>query len=271
MPLYFTDKRPHRPPSKPLQYILAFTALLAAVAILVGWLFFRFVYTTPTENTDTTDKDSNTHSPLPADAYCLIIIEDAGHEQFALVQFSPQETRISVAPIPAAFSTKQGTLTDLLQKQGSAKAAQAIANTLALPLSHYMSFSIADAENFFIKLGETVQITIPEEIHYKDENNAPVHLRAEKQSLTPKQIAALLRYSDWSNPIHGENLAADLTVALINQCLHTQRSLKGYFELLSNTSATDLRIDQFNAYRIGLEHLAGANDGNIAQLTPVTP
>lgn len=267
MPLYFTDKKKRWPPPKPLQYFLAILVLMIAVTILIGWLFFRFVYTNPTGGADTSQDHSDT-AVLPNDSYCLVIIEDVGHEQFAIVQLSPKEEHISVTPVPASLTTENGILAELLQKQGAAKAVQAVADTLAIPLTHYASFSIADAENFFIKLGENVQFTLPEAVIYKDENNATVRLDAEQQTLTPKQIAALLRYSDWSDPSHHENLAADLTVSLINQCLRPQRSLKGYFELLSNTSATDLRIDQFNAYLSGLEHLAAKNDGKLAKRTP---
>ena len=266
MPLTFVDKKKHWPPSKPVQYLLATLALLIAVAVLIGWLYIRFIYTDPASD-DATDDNAHTGVELPNTAYCLIIIEDAGYERFALVTADPKSETVSVTGISPALITDNGTLATTFQKHGAARTTQAVSSLLDIPVSNYLTFSISDVQNLFTKLGENLQFTLSEEVTYRDENGANVTLAVDKRTLTPKQISAILYHTAWKSREVGVNVAADLTAALINQCLRPKRSLKSYFELLSNTAYTNLRIDNYNAYLTGLEHLAAVNDGDLAVCT----
>lgn len=267
MTLNFTEKKRRWPPPKPVQYILAVTLLVIAVAILLGWLFIRFVYTAPQVEEPPQEQDTSAISPddLPEAGHCLIIVEDVGYERFALVTTAPKDRQVTVTALSPDTPTDDGTLRDVLQKHGPSRATQAIADTMTLPVMHYMSFSINDIETLFTRLGENLLLTIPEEVTYKDENGATIHLKAEARKLTPSQVASVFRYDQWKEPNNGDALAADVTVAVLNASLRPGKSLKGYFELLSNTAATDLRIDQFNAYAIGWEYLASVNQGAVAQ------
>lgn len=267
MSLHFRDKKKRWPPSKPVQYILAGLLAILALAVLGGWLFLRFIYTEPTPDDTTQNPTVEGEVELADTSYCLIILEDVGYERFALVKTVPQDATVSVTPLSPTFETADGALYALLKKYGPAQTAQFVAQTMEISNLHYMSFSITDLENFFTRLGENLQFTIPEEVAYKDENGATIRLKAESHKLTPNQIAALLRYTQWSDKTNESDLAAHLVTALVNQCLRTDKSLKGYFELLSNTAVTDLRIDQFNAYRSSLEYLTTRNEGSIAQVT----
>lgn len=270
MSLHFRDKKKRWPPSRPVQYILAGLLVVLALGVLGGWLFIRFVYTEPTP--DNTTQDSSIEGVVePGDvSYCLVIVEDIGYERFALVKTTPQETAVSVTPLSPLFETAEGELYTLLKKYGPAQTTQFVAQSLNVSNLHYMSFSITDVETFFTRLGENLQFTLPEEVAYKDENGATIRLKAETHKLTPNQITALLRYTQWEETDNETNLGAHLTAALVNQCLRTDKSLKGYFELISNTAVTDLRIDQFNAYRSSLEYLASHNEGAIATVAPFT-
>ena len=268
MPLTFVDKKKRWPPSKPVQYLLAVLALLVAIAVLAGWLYVRFIYTEPA-TIDTPDDNNQTETELPGVSHCLIIIEDMGYERFALVRTDPSNAAVSVTALSPSMDIADGTLATVLQKYGAAKVAQAVSDQLKTPVN-FTSFSIEDVQRLFTKLGENLQCTLTEEVTYRDENGAMVRLTADKRALTPKQITALLHHTDWQAKENGINIAADLTAALINQCLMPKRSLKGYFELLSNTAHTNLRIDHYNAYLSGWEHLASVNDGNLAKRTEYT-
>ncbi len=265
MPLYFTKPR-RWPPSKPVQYAVSVIAILAALALLITWLALGFGGNDATQSDSTTD---GTEKPvvLPDSAYCMVIIKDVGYERFALVESDPNGGVIEITPMSPTTEFNGTALANILQKQGPIGVTKAIAALTNLPVSHYLSFSIANAENFFTKLGENLSFTLSEEIAYKDDNGATVRLRAESLQLTPKQIAALLQYQQWENAQAYDTICAEITAAVINQCLMPDRSLKGYFELLSNHASTDLRIDHFNAYQTGLEHLASVNDGKIAVIS----
>ena len=271
MPLSFVDKKKRWPPPKAVQYLLAVLALLAAIAVLAGWLYVRFIYTEPAVSDDE-DNMSQVETELPDTAYCLIIIEDVGYERFALVETNPSGASVCVTGISPDLATDSGILSAVLQKYGAAKATQAVAASLSVPVSNFVAFSIVDTQNLFTKLGQNLQISLSEAVTYRDENGATVRLATDKRALTPKQITAVLKHTDWESEENRINVAADITAALINQCLMPKHSLKGYFELLANTAHTQLRIDNFNAYVTGLEHLASVNNGNLAQRTdPILP
>lgn len=268
MPLYFTDKKRRWPPSKPTQYILAILALILALVLLIVWINVGFG--TSDNTSDSADKQpSNTGVDLPGVSYCLVVIEDPGSEKFSLVCADPTNETISIASLSSDMALSSGSLASVLQSQGISKTAEALADTLALPLSHYLSFSISDAEKLLIQLGNPV-LSIPEDVAYKDENGATVRLPAGQRSVTPAQVSALLRYTGWENRQHGECLLSALTVTLINTHLTKESTLKGYFELLSNTGSTNWRIDHYNEYLSGMQHLISANKGELAKSVPLS-
>lgn len=269
MALHFTDKKKRWPPSKPVQYVLACLLLVLGLFILGGWLFIRFVYTEPSPDDTPHDSPSFVEEDLLDTIYCLVIVEDSGYEHFSLVKTAPKENTVSVTPLSPMLMTSNGELYTLVKKYGPAQTSQTVAQQLGIPSLHYISFSLSDTENFFTRLGENLQFKIAEDISYKDENGAVIHLNKGIHKLTPNQITALLRYTQWENADNRTQLGANIVASVINQCLIPNKSLKGYFELISNTSTTDLRIDQFNAYRNSLEHLAESNNGSLAQLESV--
>lgn len=273
MPLYFTDKKKRWPPPKPVQYIIAVIALLAAVGVLITWLLLRFVYTTPDdESTPTTGQSSTvtttttqTQIDLPDNGYCLLIIEDVGYEGFAVIECAPADNRILVQPIsPTELLTETETATQLYRRAKAAEVTKAIANHCQLPLEHYISLSISETMALITRWCGTLSMTPPEEISYRDENGAIVNLPAVQNALTPKQVAAMLRYQQWEQAESGDNLTADLAVALINQVLTPSQNLNKLYNDIADDSS--IRIHHFNDFYKGLAHLASRNDtGCIAQ------
>ena len=264
MPPIFTKKR-RWPPSKPVQYVLSGIAAATAVALLIVWLTLGFGGSD--DSTNVSDHADNHSVSLPGTSYCLIILKDAGYERFALVETIPEREAITAVGISPSTEVDGYTLAAILQKQGPAGAVKAVAKLTQLPVQHYISFSVATAEELFTKLGENLNFTLDENASYTDDNGATVNLEAGQLRLTPKHITALLQHQDWLNPARYDTMVAALTAATLNQHLKEGRALKGYFELITNTATTDLRIDHFNAYIAGLEHLAAANDGNLARFS----
>lgn len=263
MPLYFTDKKRHWPPPKPVQYLLAGLALALAVTILVGWLLLRFVYDN-TEQPPTTQSTTEMQTDLPDNAYCLFIIEDQGYERFALVEFAPADNRITVEAIPSTLLlTEEETVAQMYQRTKAAHITGVIAERYQLPLEHYISLSIAEMEKLILAWGGSLRMAPPETVTYQDENGATVRLPAEMNAMTPKQIAAILRNTQWKSEESSTGLAADIAAALLNQILTPSRNLSQCF---SDVSAhTSLKIHHFTNYQPALTHLASLNDGVIAQ------
>ena len=265
MPLYFTKPR-RWPPSRPVQFILAFLALLVTMALLVLWLFIGY------QNAKEPSKTESTESSAPTDTIAetgnlLLIINEKEHEQFVLIQAAPAAGKMTAVPIPSHLEVNGGTtLAKVLQKQGSPRAKEALADTLGLPIKQYITLSAKNAESYFNYLDDGIGLTLRENVDYTDANGAKVHLSAGDKTLTAAQAAVLLQYADWENPNNGQKIAADLTVSILNRYLTANRSMEGHFAALANVAKTDLRIDDFNAYRSTLAHLAEANDGSLCRL-----
>ncbi len=273
MPLYFTDKKRHWPPPKPVQYLLAGLALVTAIAILVGWLLLRFVYT-DAEPSSTSKSTTTTATQIPVTlpdtAYCLFIIEDAGYERFALIEFAPAGNRITVDAIPASLQLNGNeTLAQTYRRTKAAQVVRLIADHYQLPLEHYVSLSIAELEKLVMRWDGSLRMAPPEEMSYKDENGATVRLPAEVNAMTPKQIAAMLKNTDWKAENSGVGLAADLATALFNQILTPNRNLNQCFSDIS--SHTSWKIHHFTNYEKALTHFASLNNGTIAQRGAILP
>ncbi|MBQ4332556.1 MAG: hypothetical protein IJC33_02110 [Clostridia bacterium] len=266
MPLYFI--KPKRwPPSRPVQFILAFLVLLVVLAVLGAWLFIGYRQSIGPDQSDGSDTSLPVSAePLAGTANSLLIINEAGHEQFVLIQANPAAGRITVAPVPASLGAADGsTLADILRKHGSARAKETVAAALELPVKHYITLSAAAAETYFGYLENGLTLMLAEDVSYTDQNGAKVKISAGERSLAPGQAAALLRYTHWQNPNNAATVAADLTAAVLNQHLLPDRSLSGHFAALSNAAQTDLRIDHFNSYRSTLVYLAEQNDGTLCR------
>lgn len=272
MPLYFTDKKKRWPPPKAVQYIVAIIALLAAIGVLTVWLLLRFVYaepdsdasSTPSQSTTGTTTATQTQIDLPDDGYCLFIIEDTGYEGFAIIECSPTDNRILVRPVsPTLMLNESETVAQLYRRTKAAEITKALATHYQLPMDHYISLSISEVMSLITRWCGTLSMTPPEDISYRDENGATVRLPAVQNALTPKQVAEMLRYTRWNNAQSGENLAADLTTALINQILTPSQNLNKLYDDIADDSS--IRIHHFNAFYKGIAHLASLNDGSIAQ------
>lgn len=272
MPLYFTDKRKRWPPSKPMQYLLAGGALLLAIVILVGWLLLRFVYTDePGTNTPNTTSTTSTQTiELPDNSYCLFIIEDAGYERFAIIELAPAENRITVDAIPATLQLSANeSLAQMYQRTKAAQIVRAVANHYQLPLEHYVSLSIAELEGLIRTWGSSLRMAPPEEMVYQDEKGKDRVLYAESTAMTPQQIEAMLRNTEWKSEASNNGLAADIAAALFNQMLTPNRNLQQCFSDLS--AHTSWKIHHFTNYQKALNHLANQNDGHIAEKGVVLP
>ena len=264
MPLYFTEKKKHWPPPKPVQYALAVIALLLAVGILTVWLrVFKDSNTTPSSDTPTTTTSSQIEKELPDKGYFLLIIEDAEYERFALIELAPNADSITDQPISPDMTLNDAeTVVQMYRRTKAGQVTQALATHYQLPLEHYVSLTISEIETLVSRWGGSLTMTPPEEITYRDENGATVRLPAEANALTPKQIAAMLHHRQWDSEQNDLQLSADLTVAILNHLLTPNRDLnKIYNDIADHTS---IRVHHFQAFYDGLLHLA-TNDGLLAQ------
>lgn len=265
MALYFSKRR-HWPPSRPVQFILAFLALILAVVVLVAWLVIGYHRNVPA--TIPEQEPSSTSQPeIVADiARCLVILDTGDDCRFLLVQSDPTKPQIVVMNIPNTLESKDSTLRTILKKRGSPQVVQAVATALDLPLTHYVTLNSSGIANFVNQFESGITYTLPEEITYTDENGTTARLTAKEHTLTGSQVNGILEYNNWKKKANKNTVATDLLSALINQYVTDGFPLRSYFGLLSNDAVTDLRIDNFNAYQSALQHIAQNNTGTVCRV-----
>lgn len=263
MALYFTKKK-RWPPSKPIQYVLAVLGLLLALSILFSWLMIRYHRSAPSTPAEPTTPTTLPIEPQTEIGHCLVILDFDGAERFLLIKTNPNTNRVIVAPIPNNLTNEgKGSLSEALDRYGAPKVTEMVAAALQLPLQHHAVFSPKGIEEFLGQLDSGIQFDVPEPIIYTDENSATIRLNAGDSRLSASQIRSVLEHKEWKKNKNAETVAADLTVAAINQYLVEGRSLYSFFAALSNATVTDLRIDNFNAYQSALEQLAQHNTGKL--------
>ena len=257
MPLYFSNRRPL---SKRAQYFIAFAVLAVVLMALTSWLMVRYYSYRPVdEPQDDSSLTSSVTYTTEDDGTMLLIFTDTDAERFLLIHAAPSGGAMYVAPLPANTLTEQKkTLVDILRKSGPAKVTQTVAAVTDLPVSRYMAMTTDNVESFLADLGEGVPYSISEAVRFTDKDGATMQLEAGEQTLSAGQTAALLRYEEWKNA-NALQVNGDILVALLNRYLLPERSLRGDFAALSNLSKTNLRIDDYTAYREPLLYLAETN------------
>ncbi len=262
----YLNKQRRWSPKRLLQFALAIGALLLAIAVMVAWMLITHHQSNPPSPSDSSIDASQYVEPITAVDHCLLILDFSQSKRFVLIQTDPAHNRITTVAVPANLADKNGTpLTELLKKHGSLRVIQTVSAALELPVDHYITFNDVSAQSFLSELDHGITYTLPENIQYTDENGATIRLSAGEQKLTGAQAAAVLKHQEWNHTIIKETVAVDLTNAILNQYLLPERRLDGYFAALANGAQTDLRIDNFNAFRHVLSHLADSNTGTLCR------
>ncbi len=251
-------KRRFRMPSKKMQYVLAFTALLLAMALAFSWMLIHHKMDEMPGGTSSEDSSSIVSSVTYAaedEAHLLLIVEQADSTRFILVHADPANRAIRVTALPENALTVDGlSLTALYLKHGAAYVVNRLATLTDRPLRHYAALTRADAENWFARLGNDLVLTLDDEIIITNENGTQTTMTAGEHTLSAPQTTALL-----CHPTASEELRGNIIVAMLRQYLHGGRNLSADFAYLANMARTDLRIGDFTGYRERLVYLAEQN------------
>ncbi len=257
---FHSHRRLFHTPNKPMQYTLAFLALLVVLALVACWAIIR--HNLDAMQSSSSDDDDTS---LPTIAFTkedkgnlLCIIADEQDARFYLVQSDPANTAVYILPIPqnlTAVDTK--TVLTLYREAGASKTTAAIADMLNLPLKHYLTITPTNAAKWLGRARDGVHLTLTDSITYTDENEQTTVIPSGQLAATASQSAILLHHSD--------DTGALVLTALINEYMTAKRYLMTDFaELCNRVTQTSLRIDNFTDYRAALSHLAEQNTGELA-------
>ncbi len=257
-----------RSPKRVVSFVLASLTLLLAIAVTAAWMLIGYRQSTPPTTDPSSDITAQYEDPLTSVDCSLVILNFTDTPRFILVQTDPADQAVRVVSIPANLTDAAGnTLSAMLDKHGSLQVIQSVSAALELTVDHYITWSAEGAQSFLNELENGVTYTLPEDIRYTDENGSSIRLTAGEQKLTGTQAAAVLQYSAWSDATQVPDTAVRMVAAVLNQYLVPQQSLSGYFAALSDTAQTDLRIDNYNAFRRVLTHLSDSNTGSLCRIT----
>ncbi len=259
-------KRRFRMPSKRMQYVLAFTALLLALALVFCWMMIRHKMDEMQGDASSDDASSNVSTityTAEDEAHLLLIVEEENNARFILVHADPANRAIRVAGVPENALTVDGlSLTPLYQKHGAAYVVNQLATLTDRPLRHYAAVTRANTEKWFVRLGNDLMLTLEADVALADENGAQTTLTAGEHTLSAPQTTALL-----CHPTAAEELRAEVIAAMLRQYLQSGRNLSADFSYLANMAQTDLRIGDFTGYRERLVYLAEQNANGSCAIT----
>lgn len=250
-------KRRFRKPDKNGQLAIALGAVALGLCIAVAWIAISF---RPQPNTGDTTSSNGTQSDTASfdtatPTNLLVMLTDEGHERFTLVQISPAEQQIRVAAVPALLADGDGnTLVNTMRKTGLVDAVNLAADTLQLPIKHYIALTAEQAESWFNYLENGIVISLPQSVDFTDDAGAVVRLDEGENNLTATQTVALLRYDGWKDSAVTRQFPTQIVAAMINQHATAQRRYTADFSALSNLCRTSLRIGDFNDYLPALTH-----------------
>ncbi len=253
-------KRRFRKPSKKVQYILAFTALLLAMALAFSWMMFRHQLEQARDEASSDDSsDSSVITYTDEDAAdLLVIVNDDETARFILVHADPKNKAIRVTNLPEDAITTDGlTLTALYQKHGSGYVVSQLAARTGRPLRHYLSISRANTEKWFARLGNDLAVTLKNDIVISNESGTQNTLTAGAHTLNATQATKLILHTE------GDEIIA----AMLRQYLQSKRNLSADFSSLANLSQTSIRIGDFTGYRDKLKYLADQNSEQTCSIT----
>ncbi len=144
-----------------------------------------------------------------------------------------------------------------LYKTGSLYAATQLAAQYGTSADGVLSFSVSNVAAFLVYAGERLSLTLPEQVGI---------LPAGESTLTPMQVADVLRYKNWSNGTAGQaDIHAAVVAAIFNRYLVKDRDLERDFKKVTELCDERLYISQFEAIKEELYALAEQNNGAIAK------
>ncbi|MBQ6830502.1 MAG: hypothetical protein IJO59_05200 [Clostridia bacterium] len=131
------------------------------------------------------------------------------------------------------------------------------ATQLAENCDAVLSFSVSNVAAFLVYTQERLTLTLPEQVDI---------LPAGECTLTPIQVADVLRYEQWSTGERGRaDIHAQVMAAILNRYWVDERDLEQDFKELTALCDERLHISQFEAVKDELYTVAKHNDGHIAQ------
>ncbi len=144
-----------------------------------------------------------------------------------------------------------------LYRVGSVHAATKLATAYGVACDGTLSFSVSNVAAFLVYAQDRLCLTLPEQMDI---------LPTGENTLTPMQVADVLRYQGWEN---GTTTQADMHAAvvasIINRYWVDERNLEQDFKQLTALCDERLHISQFAAIKDEVYAVAKHNNGAIAK------
>ncbi len=251
-----------------MQFGFAFLALFLSIGIAVVWLVIQSG-SGPSDVTSqpTSSAISETTYTYEDAANLLVILREGSVCHYTLVQANPADRKLYTVPIPGNLAVdNDNSLDAMLASQGPTKCATALSKATDLTINQYVLMDAEEVESYLSHFEKGVALTLPQAIAVVDSNGATLRLDAGQHTLNAGQIASLLCYDQWNEPLYKTDFAAQLLESLLDTYFNAQQNLGYDFSILSNLWLSALRIHHFSAYKSTLQSIAQSNEGDICQL-----
>lgn len=191
----------------------------------------------------------------------LLLIHDKGTLTGAVrVKTDTSTLSVSIKGYPhqteVIFGTTVGTLQECYASEGG-KAGEYLAAVTGETYGSVLRLSTEAVGRLAAELGGGIRYTVPETVGL---------LSVGEHWLTARQIAELLCYTGWKEPLHGQAAAhVGVIATLLNRYLSPERDLQAAFHALVAVCDDRLTVAQFTVLQSELRRLAAANGGDLCE------
>ena len=234
------------------------TAVSTLTAFLLSLLVFGSVLLIPAFWGSETEPNPMEADGLPAHVWRigLFFREDANRlSGMVLLTVDMQMQKLSAVAYPPNTDLGGKTLQTYATNDGTAAAFVRLCEEIGTVGDKALTVSVSDLAAFIVHLKERLPLTLPEPME---------PLPAGESTLTPMQVADVLRYREWSDGVTVQaQLHAQVVAALFNRYLLPDRNLESDFKKLSQLCEEPLSISQYATSREILEALSHRNEGQL--------
>lgn len=245
--------------ARPARHIAAKTVI--AAFLLSFAVFCSVIVLAALSQQKATDDPTKADAPLGRVRTAVLFFRNTADELTGAVILTTDTRQLTMSAVGYApdFEIGGRRLQELYASDAQVAGAQLCeaAGTFA---DGVLSFSVSNVAALLVYLKDRLPLTLPEQVGI---------LPAGASTLTPMQVADVLRYREWSDGDVGcARIHAQVVATIFNRYLTPERDLEAAFSKLTELCDDRLSISQFEAIRTELTALAKANDGALCNAKP---
>lgn len=238
----------------PARHVTAKTVMLAFMASFA--VFCAIVLFSVFSGKEKPSDPAEVGAPLERVRTAALFFRDTDNRLTGAVLLTTDTRLLKMTAVGYASNTEIGgcPLSELYQKDPQT-AGEQLCEEYGSSADGVLTFSVSNVAALLVYLKDRLSLTLPEQVGV---------LPAGESTLTPMQVADVLRYQGWADGAAGcARIHAQTVAAIFNRYLKPERNLESDFKELTELCDDRLSISSFEAVKDEFAALAKANSGTI--------